>query len=238
MKRVLPLFVFSFLLVAGAGTAAYAQQATPEDFGVPQSQQPAQPAPSATPTSSGGITVISGGPTSTPTSSTSPSPAAPPTPAQQEAKLKELAPAIKAQLGFQHARMFGVPINGGRFRLGVGAQNDAQAHFFTFSSMIGATETDRRMWDLRVGYSGEVRAAGILRVGLGIETGYVFVRRATVDERMWALGIGVEAHLGVDAVTWGPRDDHALYLEARIEGHIHWGNADMWGPTLSVGLRF
>ena len=37
--------------------------------------------------------------------------------------------------------------------------------------------------------------------------------------------VGAEAHLGVDALTWGPRDDHALYFEARIEGHIHFGNA-------------
>jgi hypothetical protein len=142
------------------------------------------------------------------------------------------------QLGYQYARLHSVPINAGRFRLGVGAQNDAQAHYFTFSSFVGATETERRVWDLRVGYEGELRLVGIVRLGLGLEAGYVVVRRASIDERMWALGVGAQAHVGVDAVTWGPRDDHALYVEARIEGHIHFGNADMWGPTLSVGLRF
>lgn len=228
MKRALSPMVLVPLLV---GVPAYAQQATPEDFGVPQSQQPPPPATPTTATP----TTAAPEPT-TPASPPAPPPAA--NAAQDEAKLKEFKPSIKAQLGYQHARMYGVASNGGRFRLGVGAQNDVQAHFFTFSSMIGATETDRRIWDLRVGYSGELRLVGILRLGLGVETGYVFVRRATVDERMWALGIGVEAHVGVDAITWGARDDHALYLEARIEGHIHFGNADMWGPTLSVGVRF
>jgi hypothetical protein len=232
MKRALVLV----LPIAMVAAPAYAQQATPEDFGVPpqqQQQQPQQPAPTTTqPAPSPQITVVSGNaPPATPYPTT-------PTPAQEEAKLKEFKPAIKAQLGYQYARLHSVPINAGRFRLGVGAQNDVQAHYFTFSSFVGATETDRRVWDLRVGYEGELRLAGILRLGLGLETGYVFVRRASIDERMWALGIGAQAHVGVDAVAWGPRDDHALYVEARIEGHIHWGNADMWGPTLSVGVRF
>jgi hypothetical protein len=223
MKRAL-------LLVAPlmfAARPAFAQQATPEDFGVGQTQQPA---PAATPT---------------PTPTTAPAPTPAPTAAQQQQELEqeekkkgEFKPAIKAQLGYQYARMYGVPINAGRFRLGVGAQNDVQAHYFTFSSFIGATETERRIWDLRVGYEGELRLVGILRLGLGLEMGYVFVRRASIDERMWALGIGAQAHVGLDAVTWGPRDDHALYVEARIEAHIHFGNADMWGPTLSVGVRF
>jgi hypothetical protein len=218
------------LLLLSIAVPAYAQQATPEDFGTapqPQpSQQPqptitviGQPQPSATPY-----------PTQTPTT---PTPVVAP-----EKKLDEFKPALKVQLGYQYARMYGIPISAGRLRLGVGAQNDVQAHYFTFSSMVGATETDRRVWDLRVGYEGELRLVGIVRLGLGLETGYVFVRRASIDERMWALGIGAQAHVGVDAITWGPRDDHALYLEARIEGHIHWGNADMWGPTLSLGFRF
>ena len=118
----------------------------------------------------------------------------------------------------------------------------AAATFFSWSSTkrqsLGATESERRVWDLRFGYSGELRLAGIVRLGIGLETGYLFIRRASVDERMWALGIGAEAHVGVDALTWGPRDDHALYLEARIDGHMHFGNADMWGPTVSAGIRF
>jgi hypothetical protein len=222
MKRAILLVVPMMAVVV----PAYAQQATPEDFGVPPQQQPQQPAPSPQ------ITVVSGNaPPPTPYPTT-------PTPAQEEAKLREFKPAIKAQLGYQYARMYGIPIQAGRFRLGVGAQNDVQAHYFTFSSFIGATETERRIWDLRVGYEGELRLVGILRLGLGLEMGYVFVRRASIDERMWALGIGAQAHVGLDAVTWGPRDDHALYVEARIEAHIHFGNADMWGPTLSVGVRF
>jgi hypothetical protein len=142
MKRALVLVV----PIVAVAVPAFAQQATPEDFGVPQQQQqpaaPAEtaPAPAATPT----IHVISQPPPL-------PAPASSTTPEQDEAKLKEFKPAIKVQLGYQYARLHSVPINAGRFRLGVGAQSDVQAHYFTFSSFVGATETERRVWDLRVG---------------------------------------------------------------------------------------
>lgn len=217
MRRALHLL--PPLLLMGVAVPAYAQQATPEDFGVPQAQQPA---PSATPPP--------------PAQTTAPPP--PEQPPPEDPKRGDFKPALKLQLGYQYSQLHGVPINAGRFRLGAGAQNDTQAHYFSFSSMVGATETDRRAWDLRFGYEGALRLAGIVRIGFGVETGYVFVRRASIDERMWALGIGANVNVGIDAVTWGPRDDHALYFEARIEGHIHFGNADMWGPTLSAGVRF
>lgn len=248
MKRallfILPLFVLPPMV-------AYAQQpssgqASPEDFGLPPGQT-ASPPPSSTlppPTASAPAAA-----TTTPAPAATPPPAggAAPipyptgtamTPEEEERKGSRARPMFKAQLGFQYSRLFGVPIIGGRGRFGIGAQTDTQAHYLVISSMIGETETGRRMWDLRFGYGGELRLVSILRVGLGAEIGYVFVRRASIDERMWALGVGAEAHVGIDALTWGPRDDHALYFEARIEGHIHFGNADMWGPTISAGLRF
>lgn len=236
MKRafvlVLPLLALS--------APAFAQQATPEDFGVPPQQQqqqpPAQPqtAPSTTQPQ---ITVVNGNP-APPPATTTPAPASSgPTP-EEEAKLGKIKPSFRGQLGYQYTHMYGVPINAGRLRLGVGLQNDSMGHYMTFSSMVGETETSRRAWDLRVGYEGELRLAGIVRLGAGLEIGYVFIRRASIDERMWALGIGAHIHGSVDALTWGFRDDHALYIDARIEGHIHFGNADLWGPTLSVGLRF
>lgn len=220
MKRLPRLAIVAIVLAAGM---AHAQQATPEDFGVPQQQQqqPTQQPSQATTTQ-----------TATPAAS---SPA--PTPEDEE-KHHKIKPTFKVQLGYQYAQLHSVPINAGRLRTGVGIQNDVMAHYLTFASFIGATESERRVWDLRFGYEGELRLASIVRVGLGAEIGYVFVRRASIDERMWALGIGANFHVGVDAVSWGFRDDHALYIDARIEGHIHFGNADMWGPTLSVGLRF
>jgi len=238
MKRallILPLFVLPPVV-------AYAQQATPEDFGV-QPGQTAAPPTTAPPPS-----------TTAPAAST-PAPAATPPPAggaapivfpgkadkdpeAEEAKGRRARAMFKVQLGFQYSRLHSVPIVGGRMRFGVGAQTDTQAHYFVFSSMIGETETERRAWDLRIGYGGDMRFATIARIGVGLELGYVFVRRASIDERQWALGIGADVHLGIDALTWGPHEDHALFFEARIEGHLHFGNADMWGPTLSAGIRF
>jgi hypothetical protein len=232
MKRA---FVLVVLPVLAFGVPAFAQQATPEDFGVPPQQQ--QPAPSTTPapSQSSQVTVVSG---NTASPATPPAPTASGPSPDDQVKLGKIKPSFRGQLGYQYTHMFGVPINAGRLRLGVGLQNDDMGHYMTFSSMVGETETGRRAWDLRVGYEGELRLAGIVRLGAGLEIGYVFVRRASIDERQWALGIGAHVHGSVDALTWGFRDDHALYVDARIEGHIHFGNADLWGPTLSIGVRF
>lgn len=222
MKR--PLGVLALLLVpsiAGAQEPApapgleplppSAAPATPEDFGVPAT--PAAPPPPPPP-----------------------APASAP-PHDDEAKGRAFRPSFKGGLGYHYARVHDVPIHAGRLRLGVGAQNDLMAHYAMLSVMVGETETGRRAWDMRVGWSGDVRIS-IVRLGLDAEIGYLFIRRATIDSRMWALGVGAGAHAGVDVLTWGPREDHALTIDGRIEGHIHFGNAVSWGPSLSLGVRF
>lgn len=233
MKRAFVL-VLPPLLIA---TPAFAQQATPEDFGVPPQQQQPQPQPQTPPSTTQPQIVVVNGNAAPPAPANPSPPSSGPNP-DEEAKLAKIKPSFRGQLGYQYTHMYGVPINAGRLRLGVGLQNDSMGHYLTASSMVGETETGRRAWDLRVGYEGELRLAGIVRLGAGLEIGYVFIRRASIDERMWALGIGAHVHGSVDALSWGFRDDHALYIDARIEGHIHFGNADLWGPTLSVGLRF
>lgn len=189
--------------------------ASPADFGLP----PAAPAPAPAPAPAS-------------------APAAAPAPDDDEVKGRAFRPSFKGALGFEYAHVHGVPIEAGRLRLGVGGQNDVMAHYAMLSIMVGETEAGRRAWDVRIGWSGDARIATILRLGLDVELGYLFVRRATIDERMYALGIGAGAHVGVDALTWGPRDDHALTIEGRIEGHIHFGNAALWGPSILLGLRF
>lgn len=194
-----------------APTTSSTAPASPADFGVPPPE--AAPAPA-------------------------PAPPPPPPPPEDEAKGRAFRPAFKGALGYQYAHVHGVPIQAGRLRLGVGGQNDTMAHYAMLSIMVGETEAERRAWDLRVGWSGDWRVVSILRLGLDAEVGYLFIRRVTIDERMYALGIGVGAHVGIDVLSWGPGDDHALTVEGRFEGHIHFGNADLWGPSILLGLRF
>jgi hypothetical protein len=131
-----------------------------------------------------------------------------------------------------------VTTNGGRFRGAVGAQTDSGAHYATISILYGSTEQGLRAWDLRFGWTGDFLRYKILRAGVDLEVGYMVVRRATIDARMWALGIGAGIHAGVDVFSWGFHDDHAITLDARLDGHFHFGNAPYWGPTLLAGLRF
>jgi hypothetical protein len=212
-----------------------------------QGTEPLQPLPPPAPSTTGPATPADFGaaPAPAPTQAPAAAPAAvvvtpapAPSAAEDEAKARAFRPSFKGALGYQYAHTFGVPIEAGRLRLGVGGQNDWMAHYLMLSIMVGETDAGRRAWDMRVGWSGDFRVVSILRLGLDAEVGYLFFRRATIDERMYALGIGAGAHVGVDAFTWGERDDHALFVEGRIEGHIHFGSADLWGPSILLGLRY
>lgn len=240
-------------LTVRAQSAAPSGTAAPEDFGLPSGQPAPEPLPPPT------ITIV---PPPAPTATQAPGQPAPPpaqgelvpvqpqqhpgdlvpvstpVPEDEEKKAQRFRPSGKFGLGYHYASVHGVPIQAGRLRAGMGAQNADLGHYAMLSIMVGETETGRRAWDLRLGWSGDFRVVSRLRLGIDLELGYLFIRRATIDQRMYALGIGAGAHAGVDVVQWGKRDDHALTVDARIEGHLHFGNAVLWGPSISGGLRF
>jgi hypothetical protein len=161
-----------------------------------------------------------------------------PAPKEDEAEGKKSRLSFRFNGGYQLGRLHSVPTNGGRFRAGVGAQTDSSAHYATISLLYGSTDQGLRAWDFRVGWQGDFLRYKILRAGVDVEAGYMFVRRVTEDRRIWAFGIGAGIHAGVDVFSWGPRDDHAITIDARLDGHIHFGTAPYWGPTLMAGLRF
>ena len=146
--------------------------------------------------------------------------------------------AFRAAGGFEYAQVDGVPITAGRLRLGAGRQNDFVGHYGTLSALYGTTQNGLRTWDLRAGFEGDLVRIGVLRLGLDAELGYLVVRRASVDGHLWALGAGAGAHASLDVIPFGPRDDHAIMLEARCEAFLHFGGAFMWGPSILVGLRY
>lgn len=145
---------------------------------------------------------------------------------------------FKGAAGFQYAQVHGVPVTGGRLRLGVGAQNDARAFYAMATVLYGSTEEGRRTWDLRGSLSVDLLRLGILRLGGDLAMGYLVVRRATVDSRMWALGLGAGVHASIDAYRFGPHDDHAIFVEGRFDAHLHFGTAFMWGPSILGGIRY
>jgi hypothetical protein len=157
---------------------------------------------------------------------------------KEEEEARRFRPAFRFAGGYQLGRAHGISANGARFRAGVGAQNDSSAHYAMLSALYGETEQGLRAWDIRLGWCGDFLRWKILRAGVDIEFGYLVVRRATLDARMWALGMGIGGHVGVDVFPFGPRDDHAITIEGRFDGHLHFGNALYWGPSILVGVRF
>ena len=151
---------------------------------------------------------------------------------------KAFRPSFKGAAGFQYAQVHGVPITGGRLRLGIGAQNDDTAFYANATVLYGSTDEGLRTWGLRGSISGDLLRVGLLRLGGDLEMGYLVVRRATVDARMWALGLGAGVHASIDAYAFGPNDDHAVFVEGKLDAHLHFGNAFMWGPSVLVGFRY
>ena len=159
-------------------------------------------------------------------------------PLDDASEAKRVRAAFRGAAGFQYARLSGIPVTGARMRLGVGGQTDSGAHYGGLSVLYGSTENGLRTWDIRFGWTGDFIRAGIVRLGVDVEFGYLVVRRASVDERQWALGAGAGVHASVDLVPFGPRDDHAITLEGHFDGHLHFGNTFVWGPSILAGVRY
>lgn len=164
-----------------------------------------------------------------------PEPPRPPTDAEEGAKTRL---ALRFEGGFQYEQIDKVPVNGARFRFGVGGQTDSFANYGTVSIVYGSTVNGLRTYDFKVGWIGDLYRISIVSLGVDAEMGYLFVRRATIDDRMWALGVTAAAHVGVDLFQWGPRGDHAITAQARIDGSIYFGGAAVWGPELLLGFRY
>lgn len=177
---------------------------------------PTEPAPSAQPTA--------------------PEQGAPAPPPADEGKRRRVT--FRGEGGFQYAQVVGVPITGARVRLGVGTQNDSLANYGTFSLLYGGTENDLRVWDFHFGYTGDFLKVSILRLGLDADVGYLVIHRATLNDRMFALGLGAGAHAGFDLFAFGSRNDHAVTAQARFDASIHFGGAFVWGPAVLVGFRY
>jgi hypothetical protein len=161
----------------------------------------------------------------------------PPTPGGQD-PATTMRSSFRGAGGFQAAWVDGVPITAARLRLGAGRQNDFVGYYATVSAFYGTTQNGLRTWDLRAGFSGDLLRLEIVRLGIDTEAGYLVIRRASIDSHLWALGLGVGVHASVDVFPFGPRADHAIFLEGRCDAYLHFGGAFMWGPTLLVGLRY
>lgn len=214
----------------------------------------AQPSPPPTGTSTGPIPImILPAPTAPPSSSAPPAatfviiqqapPPPPPPPAPRKAEDDEdegrQRTSLKLELGAAYRRVHGIEAGGGAFIVGAGMQNNRFGHYATFNFFYGATDLSLRTTGIFGGYNFDVRA-GIVRLGIGIEGGYVMIRRASLDKRLYAAGAGGFGHVGVDLVTFGDRkdkDEGALYLDLRLSGTLHAGNAGFWGPSIALGFR-
>jgi hypothetical protein len=144
---------------------------------------------------------------------------------------------VRLEVGGGLRRFFDMSLYGGDLRFGVGSQRREIGHYFEFSLFYGDTEYGLRAYDVFLGYGFDAKI-DIVHLGLGVEGGYLFIRRASLDDRMWALGIGAHLHAGIDLIKLGHDGEDALYLDLRLSGSLHMGGGALWGPSALVGFRF
>jgi hypothetical protein len=164
-------------------------------------------------------------------------PPPPPKPPPEEPDVDAFHASLKLEAGGALKKLdaFGVTLFD--LRLGFGAENKWMGHYGSLGFTWGETSQHLRTYDLMLGYGLDFRIS-IVRLGVGAELGYLWVRRASVDSRMFALGIGAWGHAGIDIVQFGPNERFGFYVDARLSGSIHYTNALLWGPSLMLGVRF
>jgi hypothetical protein len=172
-----------------------------------------------------------------PPSATAARPAPPPVASTEDEDIDKYYPSVKLEAGGTIRKLDGFGVTALDLRAGVGAENKSVGHYFSLGYMWGSTSESLRTYSLMLGYNLDFRIF-IVRLGAGLEAGYLWVRRASVDSRMFALGVGAYVHGGADIVQFGPQNRFGLYVDARLQGDIHYTNTNIWGPSLVVGVRF
>lgn len=205
-----------------------------------QQTPPPLPPPEKPPEKEGDVKIeyVPGGEPAPPATKAPPPADTPPAPPPKEDEGDRRRTSFRAEGGFQYAQVYAVPITGARVRLGIGTQSDKYASYGTFSVLYGGTESGLRTWDFHFGYTGDFLKVSILRLGLDADIGYLVIHRASLNDRMFALGAGAGAHAGFDLFAFGPHDDHAVTAQARFDASLHFGGAFVWGPAVLVGFRY
>jgi hypothetical protein len=199
----------------------YGQQPyTPQPYGQqPYGQQPYPPPPQAQPAPA------------------QPAPAAPPLKEKGEASPDKPVHSIKLEAGGGLRKIEGVSFVGMDLHAGFGAEDDTLGHYGYLGFLWGSTSESLRSYGLNVGYNLDVRIE-FVRLGFGIQAGFMWVRRATLDAHLVALGAGAFGHMSADLVKLGRGGHDALYFDVRIEGMGYLKDVAVWGPSVMLGFRF
>jgi hypothetical protein len=145
--------------------------------------------------------------------------------------------SFRVEPGFQYAQLHGVSITGARLRMGLGGQTAFAGHYASGSLLFGGTDAGLRTWDLRIGWIGDFVRWNMIRAGLDAEMAYLSIRRASIDDRLWAVGLGIAGHASLDILAFGPRADHALTANVRFDATLFFGGF-VWGPSVAIGFRY
>jgi hypothetical protein len=145
--------------------------------------------------------------------------------------------SIKLEAGGAYRKLEDVGFLGMDLRGNFGGEGEDVAHYGTLAYFWGATNEKLRTYGFHVGYALDVKI-DIVRLGFGLQAGAIWVRRATLDAHLAAVGAGAFAHVSADLVKLGRDGKNAFYVDGRIEGMAYLSDILFWGPTVMLGFRF
>jgi hypothetical protein len=167
----------------------------------------------------------------------SPLPPPIPPPSTEETEKLKYRFAFKGQAGYELGLVYGIAVHSARFRAGFGSQNDTNGRYFVLDGRWGSTPNGLTSFDIRAGGEIEPVKSGSLHVGLGASAGIMGVNRQSNGRTLLIPMIGLYFHGGLDLVKWGPRNDHALQLDLRLEANVFF-TGYYFGPGVVLGFRY
>ncbi len=180
--------------------------------------------------------VADAGAEAAPTASMSPLPPPIP-PSNEEVEKLKYRFSFRGQAGYELGLIYGIAVHSFRGRLGFGSQNDVSGRYFVLDGRYGSTPSGLTNWDLRIGGEFDAVKSASLHIGLGAAGGILGIERVSNGRTLVVPTIGLYANGGFDIMQWGPRKDHALTFDLRLDAHVFFTGYYI-GPGAVLGFRY
>lgn len=127
--------------------------------------------------------------------------------------------SIKLEAGATYRWLYNISFGGAQLALLVGAERKSVAFYGELETFIGSSRYGLLTSEVLLGFQAEARLARF-RLGGGIQTGFLLIRRITNENIMWHFVIGPSLHGSFDVVRFGAGDEKAFFIG--FKGGMDW----------------
>lgn len=143
--------------------------------------------------------------------------------------------SFKGDFGGAYRSIYATGMWDANLELAVGAITGSGGWYGTMGASLGKTSGGLSEQQFRFGVEWE-NGFDRLRLGLGLQSGYVMIHRVTDAEVMDSFSAGLHGFAAYELYQW---EGHALRAQLRMDVEQYLAaDAPTWGPTLGLGIRY